>query len=133
MKKTLILLSALLLLATLTLSAKKKQQPSQTIYLYALSASFNDTIVYITDIQTVDSAYMERKHILGGLHAYVQQVDRHFAAKGMPHRINTIFFQTKRSKAEKQFVKLRKKYSQSNVSLQILPQGEFTFQAVKRE
>ena len=57
MKKTLILLSALLLLSTLTLSAKKKQQPSQTIYLYALSASFNDTIVYITDSTTVDSEY----------------------------------------------------------------------------
>lgn len=133
MKKILLLTITLLLSATLTLSAKKKQQTAQTVYLYAISASFNDTIVYITDIQTVDNAYMERKHILGGLQEYVQQVDRYFNAKGMTRRINTVFFQTKRSKAEKQFVKLRKKYTRSDINLQILPQGEFTFKAVKRE
>lgn len=133
MKKLLLLATALLLSATLTLSAKKTQQAAQTVYLYAISASFTDTIVYITDIQTVDSAYMERKHILGGLQKYVQQVDRHFNAKGMTHRINTVFFQTDRRKAEKQFVKLRKKYTRSNILLRILPQGDFTFQAVKRE
>ena len=98
MKKILTL--TILLAATLTLSAKKKanaehSESAQTVYLYALSASFNDSIVYITDIQTVEGAYIEKKHILGGLRQYVQQMDRYFKEKGVADRINTVFFKTK--------------------------------------
>ena len=55
---------ALTLLASmmLTLSAKKKNTSAtkidtRTIYMYGISPSFNDTIVYMTDVQVVDSAY----------------------------------------------------------------------------
>lgn len=136
MKKILTL--TILLVATLTLSAKKKanaehSESAQTVYLYALSASFNDSIVYITDIQTVEGAYIEKKHILGGLRQYVQQMDRYFKEKGVADRINTVFFKTKRTKAEKQFVKLRKRYTKDGIDLRVLPQGEFSFQPVKKE
>ena len=133
MKKLLLLL--LVLGVAFCASAKEKQKkqkaPKATpVFLYAVSTSFNDSITYITDIQKVDSGYMERKHILGGMREYVGQMDAYYKAKGQ-RRLNTVFFKSNRKKAEKGFVKLRKKLVKNGANIKVLPQGEFTFKSVK--
>ena len=132
MKKTLLLL--LVLGVALTASAREKQQKGPKplpVFLYAVSTSFNDSITYITDIQKVDTGYMERKHILGGMREYVGQMDAYYKAKGQ-RRLNTVFFKTNRKKAEKGFIKLKKKLVKNGANLKVLPQGEFTFKSEKR-
>lgn len=132
MKKTLLLL--LVLGVALTASAREKQQKGHKplpVFLYAVSTSFNDSITYITDIQKVDSGYMERRHILGGMREYVGQMDAYYKAKGQ-RRLNTVFFKTNRKKAEKGFIKLKKKLVKNGANLKVLPQGEFTFKSEKR-
>lgn len=132
MKKTLLLL--LVLGVALTASAREKKQKGPKplpVFLYAVSTSFNDSITYITDIQKVDSGYMERKHILGGMREYVGQMDAYYKAKGQ-RRLNTVFFKTNRKKAEKGFIKLKKKLVKNGANLKVLPQGEFTFKSEKR-
>ena len=132
MKKTLLLL--LVLGVALTASAREKKQKGPKplpVFLYAVSTSFNDSITYITDIQKVDSGYMERRHILGGMREYVGQMDAYYKAKGQ-RRLNTVFFKTNRKKAEKGIIKLKKKLVKNGANLKVLPQGEFTFKSEKR-
>ena len=132
MKKTLLFL--LVLGVALTASAREKKQKGPKplpVFLYAVSTSFNDSITYITDIQKVDSGYMERRHILGGMREYVGQMDAYYKAKGQ-RRLNTVFFKTNRKKAEKGFIKLKKKLVKNGANLKVLPQGEFTFKSEKR-
>lgn len=131
MKKTLLLLFSLLIVCSV--SAKKKVDPSfaTTVYMYGISASFNDSTVYITDVQVVDSAFVENKRFLGGLKRYVTQMDNYFKAKGEPRRTNTVFFKMNRKDAEKDFVRLRKRYSGDDVKMKVLPVGEFTFTTVR--
>lgn len=131
---------ALTLLASmmLTLSAKKKNTSAtkidtRTIYMYGISPSFNDTIVYMTDVQVVDSAYFESKHILGGFTSYVDQLNTYFKEKGDARRTNTVYFKKTRKKAEKAYTKLRRKYNVPEIELKIIPTGEFTFKTVGKE
>ena len=125
---------ALTLLASmmLTLSAKKKNTSAtkidtRTIYMYGISPSFNDTIVYMTDVQVVDSAY------LGGFTSYVDQLNTYFKEKGDARRTNTVYFKKTRKKAEKAYTKLRRKYNVPGIELKIIPTGEFTFKTVGKE
>ena len=129
-----IILSIILsLVFVMSASAKSKADPSFSakVYMYAISASFNDSTVYITDVQEVDSAYLVKKTFLGGLKRYSEQLDNYFREKNGERRTNTVFFKTTRKKAEKQYVKLRKRYTSGDVKLLVLPTGEFTFTAVR--
>lgn len=136
-----ILLMLILLLSTLTISAKKakKEKPIpapkiQTLYMYGVSASFNDSIIYITDIQRVDSAYLKGKYMLGGITDYVSQMNTYFAKATGDRRTNTVFFKTTRQKAEKAYVKLRKRYTNSSgMDIKPLSESEFRFTGVKPE
>lgn len=121
------------LIFAVSASAKGKTDPSFStkVYMYAISASFNDSTVYITDVQEVDSAYLVKKTFLGGLKRYTEQLDSYFKEKYGERRTNTVFFKTTRKKAEKQYVKLRKRYTSGDVKLVVLPTGEFTFTAVR--
>lgn len=134
MTKRLFLPLLLLLLASAAWAGKAKTgNPAfaTTLYMYGLSASFNDTVVYITDVQEVDSAYLVSRKFLGGIREYVGQLDSHFRAKGDDKRTNTVFFCRTRKEAEKRYVKLRRRYTAPDISLQTLPTGEFTFHAVR--
>ena len=121
------------LIFAVSASAKGKTDPSFStkVYMYAISASFNDSTVYITDVQEVDSAYLVKKTFLGGLKRYTEQLDSYFKEKYGERRTNTVFFKTTRKKAEKQYVKLRKRDTSGDVKLGVLPTGEFTFTAVR--
>ena len=41
--------------------AAQKYQKVPRLYVFGIAASFNDSVVYITDIQQVDSAWMATK------------------------------------------------------------------------
>ena len=49
------------LVCTLALQAKGPQNSGERIYIYGCAASFLDSVVYITDIQPVDSAVLSKK------------------------------------------------------------------------
>ena len=70
--KYLILLLAVgtLTMAGISSASAKKRQLSH-IYMFGFSASFNDSTIYFTDIQTVDSAWIDDKtFFLQGREAY---------------------------------------------------------------
>lgn len=120
---------------TLTVSAKKKEKEvksetlTQTLYLIGTSFSFNDSTVYITDVQPVEKAYLKGK-LLGGAKEYSAQMDRYFTDKLQDKRINAVFFDKTRKQAEKTFLKLRKRFAKKGNEMKPLPTGEFTFKVV---
>lgn len=115
----------------LVMGAKKKDNSNVTVYMYGLSASFNDSIVYLTDVQKVDSAYFIEGKFLGGLREYTGQMNIYFTEKDGERRTNTVFFKRTRKDAEKAYVKLRKRYTNDAIDLRPLPSTEFAFKAMK--
>lgn len=80
-------LTAVAFLACMALPASAKMVDK--VYVFGLAASFNDSLVYITDIFEVDSAYIEdnRTHFLLNRGDYSYQLRNYFRQKGMgrPH------------------------------------------------
>lgn len=95
------------LLLAVTTQAKK-----QDVFLFGVAASFNDSTVYITDIQEVKQAYIEdtRQKFLVGRNGYSDQLRNHFSQQGQPHRTCTTFWATSRKDLEKKYVKVMQKY-----------------------
>ena len=72
MKLQRIILAALLIVAAIVpaaMTAKNVKLPK--VYMFGFAASFNDTIVHFTDVQAVDSVWMDSKtHFLLGRENY---------------------------------------------------------------
>ncbi|MBR3496592.1 MAG: hypothetical protein IKH37_07700 [Prevotella sp.] len=88
---------------------------SPKMYVFGVAASFNDTIVHITDIQTLDSAWVSSKSkFLLGRESYSYQLRDYIAETlHMPHRTCITLFATKRSKIEKEYLKMMRLYGQT--------------------
>lgn len=114
--KTIIGITILLLgigTATAQTQQKKKETYKTSVYMFGFSASFNDSIVYFTDIQKVDNVLLEKKtHFLVSRDQYSYQL-RDFLAnqKGQPNRTCVTMFATNRKSAEKEYLELQKLYT----------------------
>ena len=81
----LIMMAAMMLLTTTTASAKKVITPK--VYMYGFAASFNDSIVHFTDIQTLDSVWIDSKTgFLLGRENYSFQLRDYLGSQQMPQR-----------------------------------------------
>lgn len=114
-------------------TAKVKMVPK--VYMYGFSASFKDSTVYFTDVMAVDSAWIESKSkFLMGRADYAQQLRNHFSEQlDQPNRTCVIYYDTKRSKVEKKYTKLKKLYtkkSKNNYDVRILAGSDFAFKTV---
>ena len=83
MKRNVVIVFAItLLMCAFTASAKNKVVPK--IYVFGLSASFNDSIVYFTEIQEIDSAWINDKNsFLLHRNNYSYQLRDYFIEKGL--------------------------------------------------
>ena len=104
-------------------------------YMFGFSASFNDSIVYFTDIQEVDSVwFMQKNDILAGRRNYSNQLRNYFAEKlKMPHRTCVVSFGKDRKDAEKKYLKLKKLYAEKNAGrydIRYLSENDFKFTTV---
>ena len=119
MKHILIILMTVVTLGVCTtVDAKKVSVPK--MFIFGMAASFNDTIVHFTNIQEIDSAWIEKKNdFLQARDLYSSQL-RDFLAdqKQMPHRTCIVVAHKDRKKLEKKFIKFRKLYTQSKDGLQ---------------
>ena len=91
------------------------------MYIFGFSASFTDSVVYITDIQQLDSAYIETKYdFLMDRAVYSDQLQTYLeAVKQMPNSTCAVFFHTKKSKLIEEYDKMLKE----------LTDGSFKFQS----
>ncbi len=82
-------------------------------YMFGFAASFNDSIVYFTDLQTLDSVWIESKSkFLQRRDGYSHQLRDYLSQQlSQPHRTCLVIFNTNRKKAEKQYQKMRRLYA----------------------
>lgn len=117
-------------------SAKRKMVPR--VYMFGLSASFTDSIVYFTNIQPVDSAWIEtKKNFLLGRDNYSYQLRDYFAnEQQMPHRTCIVISGEKRKDVEKKLLKLRRMYTvkaKGMYDVRTLGDSDFKFKAINMD
>ncbi len=111
MKKIFKLLLLLTLLTTGAQQANAIVIP-KPVYIFGFGASFNDSTVYFTEIQLVDSAWVDARHgFLYQRSTYSYQLRNHLEELGFETPTTCVSFADKRKKIEKKFLKMRKKYT----------------------
>lgn len=108
--------AAIMALALTNTQVQGKAKMVPRLYMFGISASFTDSVIYFTDVQPVDSAWMEtKKNFLLGRDNYSLQLKRYLSQTlSMPNRTCIVFFGKKRSTVEKDYLKLKKQYTAAN-------------------
>lgn len=112
MKITKIALASIALACFSSLSASAKNEV-KTAYIFGFASSFNDSTVYFTDVQKVDSAYFTRKNkFLVSRENYSYQLRDYLEQNGAGNRTCIVMFDFNQKKAEKKWNKLYARYVQ---------------------
>lgn len=130
---------ALLLMIVVTFTATKtcaKPTVAPKAYMFGFIANFSDSLVYFTDIQTVDSVWYDHKtKFLMDRSTYSNQLRQYFAnTLNMPHRTCIVIFALTRKEIEKKYLKLKKQYTgkyANRYDVRTLNENEFHFSPVK--
>lgn len=132
-------LAATLMAAMTYLPASAKNVVVPKAYMFGFVASFNDSTVYFTDIQEVDSVWFyQKKKILAGRSNYAYQLRDYFAQqRDQPKRTCVVICNQKRKKVEKIYTKMMKMYTSSKkgntYDVRYVPLSEFKFESVNMD
>lgn len=102
----------------------------RSIYAFGFAASFIDSVVYITDIQQLDSVYVQKKSdFLIDRAVYSDQLQSFIEEQfGVKNYMCAILYDVKRKDVEKKFIKVKKKYRQAeNLIVKELKLDDFFF------
>ena len=126
----------LLVAAYTTVQAKNYVTPKA--YMFGFSASFNDSTVYFTDIQEVDSVWFtQKKDMLAGRGDYSGQLRSYCADKlNQPRRTCVVIGDRKLKNVEKKFEKMKKMYLHSKKAtydVHFIKEEDFKFKAVNMD
>ncbi len=121
----------LLLLVVIVSGTGAKPLKTNSVYMFGFSASFKDSVIYVTDIQNVQGAWIETKNkFLMGRDNYSLQLDNYLTdSLKQAKRVSMVFFDLKKSKAEKRYIKLMKKYKKG-YEIRYVNAPHFKFEAV---
>lgn len=121
-----------LFLATTGVYAKNRVTPT---YMFGIAASFNDSTVYFTGIQKVDSAYINTKtKFLAGRDNYSYQLKNYLASKGEANRTCITTFAFSEKDIKEKYNKVLKKYTDSKkgtpFDIRYLKNTDFSFKFI---
>ena len=136
--KKYIIVALCLMMGIGTASAKKQQV--EKMYMFGMAAAFTDTIVHFTNIQIVDSVWIESKNnFLLDRDVYSNQLRTFLRDKQQsPNRTCIVFYSTKREKLEKKYQKMKRLYGKDkkgveHFDVRYIMDTDFKFQPVKQE
>lgn len=103
------------------------------VYLFGFAASFNDSTVYFTGIQELDSAYIDSKtKFLYSRENYSYQLRDHLSGTGAKTPTCITCFALKRKDIDKKYAHIRKKYTANGKFIvKEVKSTEFRYQAIK--
>lgn len=128
MNKWRLFLIALLGVLTLSVSAapKEKTQTEKTpktkektikakepklVYIYGVSVNFNDSIVYLTDVQRLDSVIINEEGAIQNHVGYSMQLKVYLEGTlGKVNQTCAVIYSDKKKKLERRYLKARKKF-----------------------
>lgn len=83
-------------------------------YMFGVVTSFNDSVVYFTEIQRLDSTWINTKNnFLYSRENYSFQLRDYMKGTGVEVPTCTVIFAEKRSDVEKKYLKFKKRYAPS--------------------
>ena len=128
-------LLAVAMTAMLPNHTQAKVVVSPKAYMFGFVANFTDSVIYMTDIQTVDSVWYDSKSkLLIGRSNYSNQLRDYFTNQlNMPHRTCIAIFALTRKEAEKKYLKMKKQYTvkyAGHYDVKVLNENEFHFTSV---
>ncbi len=122
-----------LLVTLVAIPTEAKPVKTSHLYMFGFSASFKDSVVYVTDIQDIEGAWIDSKtKFLQDRDQYSSQLKEYLANDlQQTGRVAIVFFATEKKKLEKQYLKLLKKYK-TGYDVHYLNDGKFLFRAIDR-
>lgn len=109
-----ILIALLAICLPLSALAKKKEKAEDNqpkpVYIFGFATTFDSDVIYLTEIQQLDSAFIMKSGFLYSRDSYSYQLNGQMKKLGEEHAYNAIFFSHNRDKLEKRYVKLKNKY-----------------------
>lgn len=105
---------------------KGKEKP---VYAFGVAASFNDSVVYYTEVQVLDSVELDKAGFLPRRELYANQLKNYLEYNlGKPDYTCMIYFSENKNKLEKEAAKVKGKYRKgSGLVLQAVEPIAFTF------
>jgi hypothetical protein len=108
---------------------KIKNADTVSVYIFAVSFSFMDSTLYLSDIQKVDSAVVFNNTFLGGINSYEQQFASYLERLGNNSQIPVVYF-SKGEKAIQKRYRNAAKQSSKKLKLEVTKVGNgFSFSA----
>ncbi|WP_321517499.1 hypothetical protein [uncultured Bacteroides sp.] len=127
MKFVKIVLPAIVMLCVLSSFTILKKE-NKAVYAFGVSASFVDSVVYCTEIQTLDSVKLTKDGFLPKREAYSAQLKNHLENKGEGNRTCMIYFSDSKKNITKEFEKLSDKYKKNkSVFFKKIEKKDFQF------
>ena len=111
-----------------------KDKNKYGVYIAGVSASFTDSLIYFTDIQYVDSAFLNKNDLLEGRSQYSMQLkdylEQHLNGK---NRTCFIYYNIKKKKLQKEVNKLKEKYQKGGaLVIRDITAPDFKFQKAEQ-
>lgn len=121
-----ILFALVALCAALQVSARDCQQ---SIYMFAYGTSFNDSTIYLSTVEVVKNATLEQKtNFLNNRLSYSNAFKQFLDVKYSGIHTTAVFFNVKREKLEKMYLKIRRNTQKSRtMRLVEVPASDFRF------
>ncbi len=106
-----------------------KKEKNKPVYAFGVAASFNDTVVYYTEIQLLDSVQLDKNGFLPERELYAYQLKNHIEyEKNKPDYTCMIYFSDNKAKLQKESGKLKNKYEKTEgIVLEVIVPSEFSF------
>lgn len=133
--RRIVLMAALVLPSVLYTNVSAKGKIVPEMYIFGFSASFKDSIIYFTDIQKIDSAWIDSKtKFLLGRDNYTYQLKNYFIKnQNNPNRTCVVIFDRKKKEIEKKYAKLRAIYdngSKMQKDIRYISKSDFKFECI---
>lgn len=131
MKTLKILLLALTLGTCLTLSLQAEKKPviQKAVYVFGFSASFTDSVAFLTDVMRVDGAKLSSSGFLIDRPLYSLQLEDYVLSScHVQNSTNAVFFSTSKSVLDKKYEKVNRMYQRSETLMLVyVGEDEFRF------
>lgn len=129
--KSLVVLLALIFCQASTLQAQKSKPEVRSIYMFGFSASFSDSLIYITDIQKVDSVrFQDKSGLLMNRTSYSNQLQFYLEREMNRSKTTCVTFCNEDlKKLQKERNEIWNKYSKDrSVIVKTLTKEQFEFE-----
>ncbi len=125
-----VVVALLMAVGSMELQAKERYVANKA-YVFGFAISFTDSTVYLTEIQQMDSLWIENKTFMLDRDNYSYQLKNYLVQQGQEHRACMMFFAVKRKDIDKKYEKIKKKYiTKGHYYVSYLRESDFQFQPI---